>query len=40
MVGIWNRADYRYAEYYPEKFLAYADRRTRKHCAQHAQHGK
>ncbi len=40
VVGIWNRADYRYAEYYPEKFLAYTDRRTRKHYVKQAQRGK
>lgn len=40
VVGIWNRADYRYAEYYPKKFLAYADKATRKHYVQTAQRGK
>ena len=40
VVGIWNRADYRYAEYYPKKFLAQADRATRKHYVQSAQRGK
>ncbi len=40
VVGIWNRADYRYAEYYPEKYLAHADRRTRKHYVKEAQRGK
>lgn len=40
VVGIWNRADYRYAEYYPKKYLAHADKATRKHYVQAAQRGK
>ena len=40
VVGIWNRSDYRYAKYYPQKYLAYADQATRKHYVQAAQRGK
>ncbi|MCX7043336.1 MAG: alpha/beta hydrolase-fold protein [Gammaproteobacteria bacterium] len=40
VVGIWNRADYRYAEYYPKKYLAYTDKASRKHYVQAAQRGK
>lgn len=40
VVGIWNRSDYRYAEYYPQKYLAFADKATREHYVQSAQRGK
>ena len=40
VVGIWNRADYRYAEYYPKKFLAFADKSTRAQYVQTAQLGR
>ncbi len=40
VVGIWNPADYRYAEYYPEKYLAHADKATRRHYVKEAQLGK
>jgi enterochelin esterase-like enzyme len=40
VVGIWNRSDYRYAEYFPKKYLAYADKAARKHYVQAAQRGK
>jgi predicted alpha/beta superfamily hydrolase len=40
VVGIWNRGDYRYTEYYPDKYLARADKATRKMYVAQAQHGK
>lgn len=40
VVGIWNRGDHRYAEYYPGKYLAGADRATRAMYVEKAQHGR
>lgn len=40
VVGIWNRNDHRYAEYFPDKILARADPATRAMYVDKAQHGK
>ena len=40
VVGIWNLPDQRYAEYYPEKFLALAAEPARAEYVAQAQHGQ
>lgn len=40
VVGIWNLGPQRYAEYYPEKFLARAPEAARRAYVQQAQNGK
>ena len=40
VVGIWNNGKYRYAEYYPEKFLSFADKAVRRDYIARAQLGK
>jgi len=40
VVGIWNSGETRYAEYYPQKVLAYADEATRREYVEQASKGK
>jgi enterochelin esterase-like enzyme len=40
IVGIWNRGAERYAEYYPEKFLAYAPEAVRREYVEAASNGR
>ena len=40
VVGIWNSGETRYAEYYPQKMLAYADEATRREYVEQASKGK
>ena len=40
IVGIWNHGAQRYAEYYPEKFLALASEAVRREYLEHAANGR
>lgn len=40
IVGIWNHGAQRYAEYYPEKFLALASEAARREYLEHAANGR